>query len=166
MVLTEVYHTLPVALRADPGCRIADECERRLRSAGIAVRRYAEGQALEADVRAGRAGCVVEMALADVAADPERLTAAALAGVPMVVAPVSLAADPRMADRLGRDVAMRASASRGPVTVLLGPGLPPEFGQSLRNWAGPNVVVRVVDDLAAAVTSGSGGHVQNDPLTP
>ncbi len=162
-----MYHTLPVALRADAGDVIADECESRLRVAGVAVRRYTDGRALEAAVRAGRVGCVVEMALADVSADPERLTAAATAGVAMTIAPSALVGTPQAMDRLGRDVAMRTSASRGPVTVLLGPGLPPEFGQSLRNWAGPNVVVRFVDDLVAAIESGGQGVIsENEPLTP
>lgn len=148
--MAKVYHTLPVALRANAGCLVAAACERRLWAARAAVRRYVDDRTLEADVRNGCVGLTIEMELTDVAADAERLTSAALAGVPMVIAPAALPPDPRAADRLGRDVALRASASRGPVTVLLGPALPPEFGQSLRNWAGPGVTVRAVTDLAAA----------------
>ena len=72
-----MYHTLPVALRADPSCPIAAACQRRLSAAGVAVRRYVDGRTLEADIQAGRVASVIEMELIDVASDPERLTAAA-----------------------------------------------------------------------------------------
>jgi hypothetical protein len=164
VTLAEVYHTRPVALRADADCPVAAACERHLWAAGVAVRRYDDGRSLEADIRAGRVGCVIEMTLADVPADPERLTAAAEAGVAMVIAPPALTGGPRELDGLGRDVALRASASRGPVTVLLRPGLPPEFGQSLRNWVGPNVAVRAAGDLATdAASAGQGVTSKRTP---
>ena len=55
-------------------------------------------------------------------------------------------------DALGKEVAMKASASRGPVTILLADAST-EYGQSVRNWLAPHVEIRNVDaaDLAAQV---------------
>ena len=116
----------------------------RLRAAGLAVTEFDTGPELEAFVRAGRAAGVLDLRLTDLAdgtAGPDRLTAASATGVPQVIAPGGLPADlvPEAADRLGLDVAQKASAARGPAAVLLPlRGLTPAaevFNQCVRNWA-------------------------------
>src|SRR5207249_4485027 len=186
---------LPIALSAGPLTRpCADAARRLLSGRGWVVREYAAdgcgGRALEADVLAGRAAAVLDMSLAELAAEllglpggagPDRLTAAALRGLPQVVvlgeldavvvartvAPDRRTAEfagahylrttPEENDRLGREVAHKASAARGPTVVLVprrglsaldvegGPFWWPEadaaLAQSLTNWVSPHVRV-------------------------
>lgn len=117
------------------------------------------GTALEAGVRAGRFAGVLDLVTAELAADlfgwpgsagPERLTAAAIRGVPQVVSVgQTYPLTPEQADRLGLEIAQKACAAKGPTTVMLplgGYSLAPlspgtgvggegvELFQSLRNW--------------------------------
>jgi uncharacterized protein (UPF0261 family) len=165
---------------------------------GRPVRAYAAdgrgGRALEADVRAGRVGAVLDLSLAELAAElvgaaggagPDRLTAAALCGVRQVIALGALDAvragagpaagrrsavfegvtylrtTPEENDRLGMEIAVKASAARAPTVVLVplrgvsaldGPGLPfawpaadEALVQSVRNWLGPQARLVEVD---------------------
>jgi uncharacterized protein (UPF0261 family) len=178
----------------------AEAVVRALAGRGRTVRTYETdgggGGALEADVRAGRVAAVFDLSLAELAAElvggatgagPDRLTAAALRGVPQVIVPGALDALPAAAlparlpnrplatfegleylrttpaenDRLGREIAHKASAARGPTVIVLprgglsaldvegGPFWWPEADaalvQSLNNWISPHVRVRRVD---------------------
>src|SRR5438552_576687 len=177
---------------------------------GRAVRVYETdgtgGRALEADILAGRVAAVFDLSLMELAAElvaadggagPDRLTAAALRGVPQVIVPGALDSflasrererpedrrtiehagiwyartTPEENDRLGREIAHKASAARGPTTLVLplgglsaldGPGSSfdwPEarraLCQSLRNWIAPQVrfidVNAHINDPAVAV---------------
>jgi uncharacterized protein (UPF0261 family) len=160
----------------------------------------AGGRAMEARIRGGTVRGVLDLTTAELADElvgglrrtgPDRLTAAALRGVPQVICPGALDgvhlgppesvtqryhgrrlfhADPATVlvrttpeenDALGREIAHKASASAGPVAVLLplrgvsaldtagGPFLWPEADaalfQSLRNWMSPRVRLVEVD---------------------
>ena len=183
-----------VAVSSSPLVRpCADAVVAALTAGNRAVRVYEAngtgGRWLEADVLAGRVAAVIDLSLTELAAEllgvpggagPDRLTAAALRGVPQVIVPGGLDAvrvattipdrrhatfegvdylrtTPAENDRLGRDIANKASAARGPTTIVLprgglsaldGSGRPfhwPEANfaliQSLRNWLGPGVAV-------------------------
>jgi uncharacterized protein (UPF0261 family) len=189
---------LPIALSAGPLTRpAADAVRRSLVDRGWEVRIYeADGRGgpqLEADVLAGRVSAVLELSLTELAAEllglpggagPDRLTAAALRGLPQVVVMGGLDAvrvdqsrpDRRMSefdgamyqrttpdenDRLGQEVANKASAARGPTAVLIprrglsaldnegGPFWWPDANaalvQSFRNWVSPSVRGRELD---------------------
>lgn len=152
------------------------------------------GRALESAVAAGLFAGVLDLTTTELAeellgggrsAGPDRLTAAALRGVPDVIAPGGLdlvtfgapekvpeefrgrlffepgpgltlmRTTPQENDRLGREIAMKASAARGPVAIVLPlrglsaldregqPFWRPEADaalfQSLRNWVSPHV---------------------------
>jgi uncharacterized protein (UPF0261 family) len=155
----------------------------------------AGGRALEADVGAGHVAAVLDLSLAELASEltgasggagPDRLTAAALRGVPQVMAVGALDAvparrdreqsegrtasfegryyvrtTPEENDRLGREIAHKASAASGPTTVLIsrrglsaldvdgGPFWWPEADaalvQSIYNWISPHVRVQELD---------------------
>ena len=136
----------------------------RLLAAGYAVRVYdADGVGFEQFVRAGHAAGVLDLTTGDLAGQAgasDRLTAAALAGVPQVISLGGLDAvgppgtlrrtTAEECDRLGQEVALKACAARGPTAVLIprrgissrdfdgGPHCSPEANaalfQSLRNW--------------------------------
>ena len=190
----------PIALSAGPLTRpAADAAGRLLAERGWEVRVYESdgqgGRALEADVLAGRVAGVLDLSLTELAAEllgfsggagPDRLTAAALRGVPQVIVLGELDAvasgvasavedqsavqfagvwyrrtTPEENDRLGRDVAQKASAARGPTAVLIptrglsaldvdgGPFWWPAADKALRqsffNWVSPSVRAREVD---------------------
>jgi uncharacterized protein (UPF0261 family) len=148
------------------------------------------GRELEADVLAGHVSAVFELSLMELAAElvgadggagPDRLTAAAMRGIPQVIVPGALDAilasrerqrpedrrtaehtgvlycrtTPEENDRLGREIAHKASAARGPTTIVLplgglsaldSPGTPLDSSearralfQSLQNWLAPQV---------------------------
>ena len=119
------------------------------------------GRELESDLLAGGIAAVLDITLTELAADllglpggagPDRLTAAALRGVPQVIAPggLELVGDrpltPEDWDRLGQEIAHKASAARGATTILVPKlSVSPVFGQSLRNWIGPQVRVRELE---------------------
>lgn len=142
---------------------------RRLEAAGYAVRQYqadeSGGGAFESAVRAGTFAGVLDLATQELAvalrrgtsAGSNRLTAAALAGVPQVISLGGLdgvspgpRTTPEECDRLGQEVAMKACAARGPTAIVVplrglssldvegGPHWLPEANaalfQSLRNW--------------------------------
>jgi uncharacterized protein (UPF0261 family) len=180
----------------------ADAVARRLAETGVSVTIYeadgAGGRRLESDVLAGRIAAVLDLTLAELAAElldlpggagSDRLTAAALRGVPQVIALGALDAvpieptrkrerpedcltaefagmcyvrtTPEENDRLGREIAHKASAARGPTVVLVprgglsaldAPGEPfwwpaadEALVQSLNNWISPHVRVRELD---------------------
>lgn len=114
------------------------------------------GRTLEADVLAGRIAAVFDLSLTELAAEligtghgagPDRLTAAALRGIPQVIVPGALDAfvcdptcereragkrrtaevggvryartTPEENDRHGREIANKASAARGPTVIML-----------------------------------------------
>jgi uncharacterized protein (UPF0261 family) len=187
-----------------------DAVVRALADRGLPVRVYETdgrgGRELEADVLAGRVSAVFDLSLMELAAEsvgadggagPDRLTAAAMRGIPQVIVPGALDAflasrererledrrmteyagvlyartTPEESDRLGREIAHKASAARGPTTIILAlrglsaldaPGSPfnwPEarraLFQSLRNWLAPPVhlidVSAMVNDPVVAV---------------
>lgn len=155
-----------IALSTGPHTRSAADAVRRLLSEhGREVRTYeADGQAgrqLEADVLAGRIAAVLDLTLTELAADmlglpggagPDRLTAAALRGVPQVIVPGGVETirnrllTPEEFDRLGQEIANKASAARGPTTILIPlRGVSPVLVQSLRNWISPAVRVRELE---------------------
>jgi uncharacterized protein (UPF0261 family) len=189
---------LPIALSAGPLTRPAADAVRQLLvDRGWEVRIYEAdgrgGRQLEADVLAGRVSAVLELSLAELAAEllglpggagPDRLTAAALRGLPQVIVMGGLDAvrvdrsrsDRRMSefdgamyqrttpdenDRLGQEVANKASAARVPTAVLIpgrglsaldvegGPFWWPDANaalvQSFRNWVSPSVRGRELD---------------------
>lgn len=146
----------------------ATSAKHRLEAAGYAVRRYEadepSGKAFEASVHTGLYVGVLDLTTAELAAElrrgtavSNRLTAAALAGIPQVislggldgVAPDSRTT-PEENDRLGYEIAMKACAARGPTAIVVplrglssldvegGPHWWPEANaalfQSLRNW--------------------------------
>jgi uncharacterized protein (UPF0261 family) len=173
----------------------ANEAARLLTERGRPVRLYtadgAGGRALEADVLAGHAAAVLDLTLTELAAEllgmpggagPDRLTAAALRGIPQVIAlggldvvPVGPGdrpaveyegrsywrTTPEECDQLGRQIAHKASASRGPVVILVprgglsaldtpgrpcwGPAADGALAQSLRNWLSPHVRLRELE---------------------
>jgi uncharacterized protein (UPF0261 family) len=157
---------LPIAVTTGPLTRrCADAARNLLVERGRKVREYEAdgrgGRDLEADVLAGRIGAVLDLALTELAAEllgepggagPDRLTAAALRGLPQVIALGGLdgfrdgRATPEECDKLGREIANKASAARGPTTILA-PRLDVStiLIQSLRNWTSPNVCVRELD---------------------
>jgi uncharacterized protein (UPF0261 family) len=160
----------------------------------------AGGRALEAAVAGGRFDGVLDLTTGELAdalvggafsSGPDRLTAAAVRGIPQVIVPgcldrVSLASGGSVAkpflgrhtftlrdgavllrtnavenDRLGQELALKASAARGPTAVLFplrglssldAVGQPfwlPEADlallQSVRNWISPGVVLSELD---------------------
>jgi uncharacterized protein (UPF0261 family) len=189
---------LPIALSTGPlTWPCADAARRLLAERGWEVRIYeADGQggrALEADVLAGRIGVVLDLSLSELAAELlgvpgggglDRLTAAALRGVPQVImlgeldavrvhdsradrrtaefaGAIYLRTTPEENDRLGQEVANKASAARGSTVVLVPrrglsaldveggpfwwPAADAALVQSFRNWVGPSVRARELD---------------------
>src|SRR5947209_4109980 len=123
-----------IAVSTGPPTRImVDIASRLLTERSRLVRTYeadgAGGRQLEADVLAGRISAVLDVTLTELAAEllglpggagPDRLTAAALRGVPQVIVPAGLeAGSPELLDRLGREIAHKASAARGPTSILI-----------------------------------------------
>ncbi len=119
------------------------------------------GRELEAAIRAGQFHAVLELDLSELAAElgeapggagPDRLTAAALMGLPQVIVPGGIdrvrtddgwrSTTPVECDKLGLEVAQKACAAKGPTVILLpirgffGKGNPAgsAFAQSLQNW--------------------------------
>jgi uncharacterized protein (UPF0261 family) len=192
-----------VAISVGPLTRpCAEEVARLLTERGRPARPYvadgAGGRALEADVHAGRVAAVLDLTLTELAAElagfpggagPDRLTAAALRGVPQVIVLGGLDAvavqasrkrkrpedrrtaefegvryvrtTPEENDMLGREIAHKASAARGPTAVMVprgglsaldAPGRPfwwPDADgalvQSVCNWISPHVRLRELD---------------------
>ena len=145
---------LPIALSAGPLTQpCADAARQLLAGLGWGVTLYAAdgqgGRDLEADVRSGRVAGVLDLTLTELAAELlglpggaglDRLTAAALCGVPQLIVLAGLDAvqvrdmsrsvaefagawysrtTPEENDRLGREIAHKASAARGPTAILI-----------------------------------------------
>lgn len=182
----------------------AEEARRLFAMHGLEVTEFPAsgrgGRELEAAVAAGRIAGVLELTLTELvdeqaggalSAGPDRLTAAALRGVPQVIVPGAvdrlnglpetshsaafayrrvvrtrtgaalLRTTPAENDRLGREIALKASAARGPTSIVLPsrglsaldregqPFLWPEADralfQSIRNWVSPDVLVDELD---------------------
>jgi uncharacterized protein (UPF0261 family) len=157
---------LPFAISTGPQTRSLTQLVTRLLAEwGHAVRTYeadgSGGQQLEADVLAGHIAAVLDLTLTEVAVEmlglpggggPDRLTAAALRGVHQVIGIGGLDAvgDHRLSDeesdRLGREIAQKASAASGPVTILVpNRSVSPVLVQSLHNWLSPRVRVTAVE---------------------
>ncbi len=131
------------------------------------------GRLMESQLLSGHFRAVLELTLTELAAEmvgvwggagPDRLTAAARRGIPQVLALGGLdavndrALTPEEDDLLGREIANKASAARGPTTILA-PLLSasPILVRSLRNWLSPNVQIRElelhINDPAFAVAA-------------
>ncbi|HEX4590791.1 MAG TPA: Tm-1-like ATP-binding domain-containing protein [Gemmataceae bacterium] len=170
-----------IALSTGPHTRPAADAIRRLfGEREYSVRVYEAdgrgGRDLEADVLAGRIAAVLDLTLTELAAEllgepggagPDRLTAAAIRGAPQVIVPGGLDAvndrqlTPEEHDRLGREIANKASAARGPTTILIPiRSVSPVLVLSLRNWLSPAVRVRELElhindpEFAAAAVTG------------
>jgi uncharacterized protein (UPF0261 family) len=176
----------------------ACEARRVLEAAGFAVQTFAAtgtgGREMESAIAAGYFAGVLDLTTSELAeeligglfsAGPDRLTAAALRGLPQVVVPGAVDAvsfgptdelpkplrdrqhirsapdqtlvrtTPQENDRIGRDIAMKISATRGPAAVLLPlrglseldrngeafwwPEADRALFQSIRNWIAPSV---------------------------
>jgi uncharacterized protein (UPF0261 family) len=171
---------LPIAISSGPQTRIVTQLVTRLLGGrGRVVQTYEAdgtgGRQLEVDVLAGRVGAVLDLTLTELAAEllglpggagPDRLTAAAIRGMPQVIGLGALDAvgDRRLnddeSDRLGREIAHKASAAAGPTAILVPErSASPVLVQSLHNWLSPRVRVMTVkadlDDPALAVTAES-----------
>jgi uncharacterized protein (UPF0261 family) len=151
---------LPIALSTGPQTRTVTKLVTRLLAErGRAVRTYEAdgigGRQLETDVLAGRIAAVLDLTLTELAAEllglpagagPDRLTAAGMRGLPQVIAPGGLDCSPELFDRLGQEIANKASAAAGPVTILVPSQMAsPILAQSLHNWLSPRVRVRHLD---------------------
>ena len=68
---------------------------------------------------------------------PDRLTAAAFAGIPQVISTGGLIANPAILDAVGKEIVEKASAARGPTRIVVPADAPPVLLQSLRNWVYP-----------------------------
>jgi len=119
----------------------------------------AGGRDFEAAVRAGRFAGAIDLALDELARSlaggsaSDRLTAAAEIGTPQVLVPGGCDdLSPQQIERLAKDVAQKASASRGPVAIAvpraawsdgrpLDPALADIFLAALRLWLRPGVAV-------------------------
>jgi uncharacterized protein (UPF0261 family) len=182
----------------------ADSATTLLRQHGIHVLTFsadgAGGIALEAAISSGRVRGVLDITTTELAASlvgigpsagPDRLTAAALRGIPQVISLGGLdavccdfagapperfkdrwfhVAGPRLAylrttpaenDRLGCEIAQKASAAHGPTAILIPrkglsifdcegapfwwPAADEALFQSLRNWAAPQVKLVELD---------------------
>jgi uncharacterized protein (UPF0261 family) len=157
---------LPIAISTGECTQPCTEAVRRLLAdRGREVREYSAdgrgGRALETDILAGRISAVLDLTLTELAADlldlpggagPDRLTAAALRGIPQVIALGGLdVVDGRQMtaeenDELGREIANKASAARGPATILVPlRNVSPVLIRSLGNWISPSVRIRELD---------------------
>ena len=119
------------------------------------------GRELEAAIRTGQFVGVCELDLSELAAElcktqggagPDRLTAAALRGIPQVIVPGGIdrvrtetgwrPTTPAECDKLGLEVAQKACAAKAPTAILLptrgffakGNPAGSAFSQSLQNW--------------------------------
>lgn len=88
------------------------------------------GPAMEAAIRVGAFVGVLDCTLTELACDrlgtaggagPDRLTAAAIRGIPQVVVPggLDLVTSPKIADALAKEIAEKACAARGATAILL-----------------------------------------------
>src|SRR5947209_887422 len=156
----------PIAVSTGPHTRPAAEAILRLLDEqGYSVQVYEAdgrgGRDLEADVLSGRIAAVLDLTLTELAADllglpggtgPDRLTGAAIRGVPQIIVPGGLDTvnnrqlTPEEHDHLGREIAHKASAARGPTTILIpSRSVSPVLAQSLHNWLSPAVRVRELE---------------------
>jgi uncharacterized protein (UPF0261 family) len=174
------------------------EARRIVEAAGIEVEVFAAtgtgGKALEESLREGLFAGVLDVSLTELGAELvgggwsaglDRMTAAALGGVPQVIAPgaidmvsfgspetvperfrarsfypidpglLLMRTTPEENDRLGREIALKVSAARGPAAILLPlqgvsaldragqsfwlPEADAALFQSIRNWISPHV---------------------------
>lgn len=99
------------------------------------------GMKMEAHIRQGLVRAVLDLAPCDLASNPhpDRLTAAGLSGVPQIIASGGLhdGVASESLDALGKEIAEKACAARGPTLILLPADAPAVLRQSLRNWIYP-----------------------------
>lgn len=124
---------------SDATRQLAELAATKLRTLGQAVELFTDGMAMEARVRAGDIHAVLELGLAEMIAYPhtDRLTAAAMAGIPQVLVLVGLQGTPTAMDALGKEIAQKASAAKGPTRVLVPRDVDVVLIESLRNWVYP-----------------------------
>jgi len=108
------------------------------------------GRAMEAAILAGAFMGVLDFTLAELACDrlglpggagPDRLTAAAIRGIPQVIVPGGLDGmlTPKIADALAKEIAEKACAARGPTAIVLpridaDDAVKTAFADSLQVW--------------------------------
>ncbi len=162
-----------IGLTVGPRTKLAAQCLRqRVEEAGYSVREFAAdgagGRELESAIRASEVSAVLDLTLTEIAADvlgrpnsagPDRLTAAALMGVPQILAPGGLdQLSPRELDQVSKQIALKASAARGPCAILVpqdrwadDDDLDPEnhrvFIECLRLWLAPQIALRMVSGV-------------------
>lgn len=95
---------------------------------------------LETRILAGEFEMLLDLSPVELLMNRDRLTAAALKGIPQLVSTGGLNGTPELLDAIGREIAEKASAARGPTLVLLPPANSPgqlALHQSIRNWIYP-----------------------------
>jgi uncharacterized protein (UPF0261 family) len=97
------------------------------------------GPAMEALIRAGEVTAVLDLTPSELITHPhpDRLTAAGLMGVPQVISLGGLEGSPEVLDTIGKEIAEKASAAKGPTRVLVPAGTDRVLTQALRNWVYP-----------------------------
>lgn len=183
---------LPIALSSGPLTEpAADAVRRQLGEQCLPISDYfcngPGGLEMEADIRAGRIGAVLDLCLAEIAAElagspcgagPDRLTAAAIAGIPQLIvlgeldafsaSPFSASSvdqsftrtTPEQSDQLGREIAQKASAARGRTVILV-----PQLGLSSLDIAGgPHWSPQSNDTLIQSLTNWISPSVQVSQL--
>ena len=158
--------------------QLTDEVRQSLFSRGWPSRAFVAegaGRAMERAVLDGHVSAVLDLTLTELAAElvgvrggagPDRLTAAGLRGIPQVIAPGGLefvdgrAITSEEFDRLGQEIAIKASAAHGPTTIVIPTRcLSPILIQSSKNWLSPRVGIRELNlhindpEFAAAIIS-------------
>ena len=137
------------------------------------------GRAVEADIHKGRFTGIIDVTLTELgnhlfngegSAGPDRLTAAAIVGIPqlivlggldMVFAPHPRRTTAQENDQLGLEIAQKACAARGPTTIIMplrglssldragtdwhNPDANQALFQSIRNWVYPDMTLIELD---------------------
>lgn len=183
---------LPIALSSGPLTQPAADAIRRLLSERrCTVSDYfcngPGGLKMEADIGAGRIGAVLDLCLTEMAAElagspcgagPDRLTAAAIVGIPQLIvlgeldafstSPFSASSidqtftrtTPEQNDQLGQEIAHKASAARGRTVILV-----PRLGlSSLDIASGPHWSPKSNDTLLQSLTNWISPSVQVSQL--
>jgi hypothetical protein len=113
------------------------------------------GPAMEAMILEGKIDFVFDFSLRELLhhrdrVGPDRLTAAAIRGVPQVIGLFDLAGSDAVLDPLGKEIAEKACAARGFTRIIIIPETPACLSQSLANWVYPPELL-VETDLRSTV---------------